>query len=409
MLWRKRDLAPSLLILSVVLVGAAWTATNARRSLSASAAKAVLVSTRGNVPPDSPRRVLVAFNARSPESRELAETYARARHIPADNLVPLACPLTDECRRSDYEGEILPYVRERVRNDSLIAYVVLIRGVPFRFSDWGNFGGYSVDSVLATCLMTSPPPDAPDSPLAGLAAPAPERRARNPYFGADARFDRARWGGMLLVCRLDGPTNADAFQPVESGLSAKPVRGPFYLRDSFCMSMAGGNAVLQGKSLQTEYVTPANNPLEPLYQGEGGPYMAHWGAGPHDTQYSDEKFARLRFLPGALCDLTWSASAVGLRDRNAKAGINLLTAYAGAAGAHGFVSEPYCDSISRSEIVLERYTRGYNLAESFYMGSPYLHWKDVMLGDPLGAPYADTAAQGIITADTNLPKTEEEQ
>ncbi|MBC8136976.1 MAG: hypothetical protein H8F28_13930, partial [Fibrella sp.] len=95
---------------------------------------------------------------------------------------------------------------------------------------------------------------------------------------------------------------------------------------------------------------------------------------------------------------TWSLSAQDLRKPTAKAGINLLTAYAGAAGVHGFVSEPYCDAISRSEIVLERYTHGYNLAESFYMGSPYLHWKDVVLGDPLCAPYADTAKPPVIAA-----------
>jgi uncharacterized protein (TIGR03790 family) len=386
--WRKRDFAPSLLIFSLVLTGAAWTAIDARRTLRTTA-KVATVGTRGNVAPESPRRVLVAFNAQSPESRSLAENYANARNIPRTNLLPLACPLTDECQRAEYESTILPFIRQRASNDPEIRYVVLMRGVPFRFSDWGNFGGFSLDSVLATCLMTLPPPDASNAPLPGMTAPEPTRRLRNPYFGANDRFDRERWGGMLLVCRLDGPTNPDAFRPVVSGLNAKPVRGPFYLRDSFCMSMCGGKDVLESKSLKTEYVTPANNPLAPLYQGEGGPYMAHWGAGPHDTQYSDDKFAKLRFLPGGICDLTWSLSAVSLRSPAAKAGINLLTAHAGAAGAHGFVSEPYCDSISRSEIVLERYTRGYNLAESFYMGSPYLHWKDVVLGDPLCAPYAD--------------------
>ena len=374
-------------MLSVVLAGAAWRTTHTEQR---PAPPVVLVATRGNMQPDAPRRVLVAYNIQSPESVSLAQNYAQARGIPAKNLLALACPATDECLRAEYESTILPYVRERASVDPEIDYVVLMRGVPFRFRDWGNFGGYAVDSVLATCLMTLPPHDAPDYPLPGMIAPAPQRRLRNPYFGRSERFRRAKWGGLLLVCRLDGPTNADAFRPVESARNAKPVQGTFYLRESFCMGMDACNAVLNNKSLDTEYVTPANNPLAPRYEGEGGPYMAHWGAGPHDTQYSDAKFARLRFLPGGVCDMTWSASAEGLRNPRAKGGINRLTAYAGAAGAHGFVSEPYCDSVSRPEIVLERYTRGYNVAESFYMGSPYLHWKDVVLGDPLCAPYADT-------------------
>ncbi|MBC8142171.1 MAG: TIGR03790 family protein [Armatimonadetes bacterium] len=385
----KRRFAPSLIVFSLVLIGAAWTAIGAPRSPAPVTAPAALVATRGNVAPDDPRRVLIVYNAQSPESEELARRYAQERNVPETNLVGLLCPDTDEIRRSEYESTILPYIRERAASDPQIAYIVLMRGIPFRFRDWGNFGGYAVDSVLATCLMTLPPPDAPNAPLAGMVKAAPERRLGNPYFGANERFSRERFGGMLLVCRLDGTTVADAFRPVESARNAKPVSGIFYLRDSFCMSMAPCNAVLNQKSLDTEYVTPANNPLAPRYEGTQGAYMAHWGAGPHDTQYSDAEFGKLRFSPGGICDLTWSSSAMHLRNPKAKAGINLLTSYAGAAGAHGFVSEPYCDSVSRSEIVLERYTRGHNIAESFYMGSPYLHWKDVVLGDPLCAPYAD--------------------
>lgn len=385
----KHRFAPSLLVFSLVLIGAAWAAIAARRIPAPLPARSALVATRGNIAPDAPRRVLVVYNAQSPESVELARRYAQMRGIPEANLVGLLCPVTDEIRRSDYESTVLPYIRARAGSDPEIAYVVLMRGIPFRFSDWGNFGGYAVDSVLTTCLMTLPPPDAPNAPLAGMIQPAPERRLSSPYFGANERFRRERFGGMLLVCRLDGATIADALRPVESARNAKPVDGPFYLRDSFCMSMAPCSAVLSQKSLDTEYVTPANNPLAPRYQGTQTAYMAHWGAGPHDSQYSDAEFGKLRFLPGGICDMTWSLSAEHLRNPKAKAGINLLTSYAGAAGAHGFVSEPYCDSVSRPEIVLERYTRGHNIAESFYMGSPYLHWKDVVLGDPLCAPYAD--------------------
>ena len=43
------------------------------------------------------------------------------------------------------------------------------------------------------------------------------------------------------------------------------------------------------------------------------------------------------------------------------------------------------------EIVLDRYTRGDDLAESFSMGTPYLNWKQIVLGDPLCAPYGNQA------------------
>jgi uncharacterized protein (TIGR03790 family) len=95
----------------------------------------------------------------------------------------------------------------------------------------------------------------------------------------------------------------------------------------------------------------------------------------------------MRFFPGALCDLTWSFSAADLHDPDSKGTICAFIKN-GAAGAQGYVSEPYTDAISRPEIVLDRYTRGFTLAESFYAGTSYVHWKSLVLGDPICAPYA---------------------
>ena len=166
---RPRAFAPSLVVLSLVLIGAAWAALRARLPPPAASTNLPpVVATRGNIVPDLPHRVLVAYNAQSPESVDIARRYAAARRIPASNLVGLLCPDTDEIRRADYESTVLPYIRERAASDPEIAYIVLMRGVPFRFADWGNFGGFAVDSVLATCLMTLPPSDAPNAPLPGM-------------------------------------------------------------------------------------------------------------------------------------------------------------------------------------------------------------------------------------------------
>jgi hypothetical protein len=39
-------------------------------------------------------------------------------------------------------------------------------------------------------------------------------------------------------------------------------------------------------------------------------------------------------------------------------------------------------------ILFDRYTRGYNLAESYYMASRCIKWRDLIIGDPLCSPYA---------------------
>lgn len=367
----KLPLPPRLLAFLLAALALAGTGSIVREQMSASVASSQLVPTVGNQPLVSPKRVLLVFNAKSSEARALAGEYAQKRKIPEKNIVRLLCPDTDECTRAEYEAAIEPFVRGRALADPALDYVVLVRGVPFRFSDWGAQGGFSIDGALATCLMR----------------PKPTAQINNPYWEANVRFTRAQFRDMLLVTRLDGTTFAQARTLIGSSLGARPVAGPFYLRDSFVMSMKAANDLLAGRKLTTEWIEGFNNGAFPRYQGSGGPFMAHWGAGPHDTQFSEAEFAALRFLPGALCDLTWSTSAAGLRDKTSKGNIAVMTA-GGAAGAHGYVSEPFAIAVSKPEIVLERYTRGFNLAESFAMGTPFLHWKDVVLGDPLCAPYA---------------------
>ena len=60
----------------------------------------------------------------------------------------------------------------------------------------------------------------------------------------------------------------------------------------------------------------------------------------------------------------------------------------GVTGAKGYVAEPYTTAVAKPDIMFDRYTRGYNLAESFYMASQLLKWRDVVIGDPLCRPYA---------------------
>jgi uncharacterized protein (TIGR03790 family) len=323
------------------------------------------------VPAVSPSRVLVVLNAADPGSRAVAEYYVQKRHIPEANVIRVVAPLGDEWNTSGFRSVLEDVVRRRAGADPAIDYVVLARGIPFRISDMQRSGGFSIDSVLATCLMN----------------PRPPAHAPNPYFGQSGRFTRARFGGLLLVTRLDGPTVEDAKRLVDSSVGAKAVMGPFFLRDSFIMPMKDARDALVSRGFRVEWIEGYNNSKYPAYQGSGGPFMGHWGAGPHDTQFSADEYAAMRFLPGAICDLTWSVSAAGLRDIKSQANIAVMLRN-GAAGAQGYVSEPFSDTVSLPGIVLDRYTRGYNLAESFAMGERYVNWKQIVVGDPLCAPYA---------------------
>ncbi len=55
----------------------------------------------------------------------------------------------------------------------------------------------------------------------------------------------------------------------------------------------------------------------------------------------------------------------------------------GATGASGHVDEPYLDAVPEPQYVFPAYAAGRNLAESFYLGIPYLSWMNIVVGDPL--------------------------
>jgi hypothetical protein len=59
----------------------------------------------------------------------------------------------------------------------------------------------------------------------------------------------------------------------------------------------------------------------------------------------------------------------------------------GLTAAKGYCNEPYLQANSSPSITLGRYSAGYSMVEAFYAGSRFLGWEDIVLGDPLCAPY----------------------
>jgi uncharacterized protein (TIGR03790 family) len=61
----------------------------------------------------------------------------------------------------------------------------------------------------------------------------------------------------------------------------------------------------------------------------------------------------------------------------------------GVSGVKGYVYEPFLSAIAHPDILYDRYTDGYTMAESYYMASNFIGWMGVVVGDPKMAPYAD--------------------
>jgi tetratricopeptide (TPR) repeat protein len=78
----------------------------------------------------------------------------------------------------------------------------------------------------------------------------------------------------------------------------------------------------------------------------------------------------------------------------------------GVTGMAAHVEEPYLDGTVRPQVLFPAYVSGMNLAESFYLAMPFLGWQNIIVGDPLCAPFrAATLAPEEIAEDVD-PETE---
>ncbi len=119
--------------------------------------------------------------------------------------------------------------------------------------------------------------------------------------------------------------------------------------------------------------------------------MGYYRLGSNDNKYTYAEFKKLRFLPGSIAELAVSVSAFTLKpviEPNKKIPAYIVyLIQQGATGVKGYVYEPYTPALAVADILFERYTKGRNLAESFYAASRFIYWQDLIIGDPLCAPY----------------------
>ncbi|MCE0497309.1 MAG: TIGR03790 family protein, partial [Methylacidiphilales bacterium] len=200
-------------------------------------------------PDDLPKHLLVVYNTNDPDSKDLADYYASRREIPAERVFGIACPLTEEINRSQYESTIrqpiLNYLYQKewiARRSETLHYgnrtmqllvadyneiwaIVLMRGVPLKIEhDPGTEGGMekapelqsnaaAVDSELALLPIFG-------LPYGGFVP--------NPFFDKDAT-GKLRAGPelskrIILVTRLDGPKPSDVRRMIDQSLWAEQNR-----------------------------------------------------------------------------------------------------------------------------------------------------------------------------------------
>lgn len=366
-----------------------------------------------DLPTDGEARVLVVANGRDRASIRLAQRYAMARRVRPTHVLRLACSSDEQIDRPSYEREILrPLVTwwlacpDSLRPD----YIVLSAAIPIgvRGSEGRDAERASVDSELTL--------------LPREAAGTEIRRAGrfpNPYFQAAddvgfARFDHQKFG-ICLVTRLAGFTEEEAGGLIERAKTtasaaiaagatgaARESSGLFLFDQRAGEEDSGQRWLRQAAERVSALRARALLDTTPTFVARADDLMGYASWGSNDHRYQRD-FA-FTWRPGAIATEYVSSSARTLRepptdwrpgrDANREAhfggspqSLALDLVRSGATGVAGHVYEPYLDGCPRPDILFPAYLSGRTLGESYYLAIPSLSWMNLVIGDPLCAPY----------------------
>lgn len=369
----------------------------------------VLISQGANARalPGEAEATLVLFNASDPGSRELAEFYRSARGIPADNLIGLETPHSEEITRGEYDATLAGPLRRELMVRGLwmatrdllnrtivyaskVRFLAVIRGLPLKIRHEST--PYSGDAVVQEAPYGSVNAASVDSELAvlGLFSPQISGILANPFAG-EGEGTPPPW--LLMVSRLDGPTIPVVKDLITSTLRAEEeglkgwaytdLRGTTergYVRGEEWIRRVGDLLGRNGIPVITDTLPETLPPGFPVTDAAG--YYG-WYAENLDGPFAMPGF---RFVPGAVAVHLHSFSASSLR--NPSTGWTAPLIVRGACASVGNVYEPYLPFTANLGTLCSSLLSGKTLAESHARSLAALSWMNVCVGDPLYRPYA---------------------
>ena len=327
----------------------------------------------------------VVFNADFAESEALARFYAEQRGIRAERVVGLHASKEEAITRDAFNSTIRDPLLVALPADTQV--VTIIHGVPSKIMRQqenpkpSREDEASVDSELACLRMTK-------QDLAGTRP--------NPFFNKVGRFnDLLDTDGMLLVGRLDAATPDIVRRMITDAIAIEKIG----LRGRAVIDLAlkpgayeEGDEWLRRSALlyKTHGIPCYVDRYQPVLR-EGWPlpdtalYFG-WYTDPVAGAFKPDTF---QFKRGAVvCHLhSFSASIIRTTTQN---WAGPLLAH-GATATLGNVWEPYLSLTVHFDIFNDRLLKGATLAEAAWCATPGLSWMNVVLGDPLYRPFANTA------------------
>src|SRR5258706_519031 len=352
------------------------------------------ISSRAGNPGDE---VIIVYNTRVPESKEVVDYYAKRRQVPTNQIFGFALSANEEFSRAEFqeklekplaqalEAQKLWHISSRpVRaitnqaarlewkvSESKIRYAVLCYGVPLRIAEDPSHQEAGLESLRPETRRNVA---AVDSELAFL--PLIEQKLplagplRNPLFAATNEAAFHPTNGVLMVARLDGPTAGIARGLVDKALEAEANglwgRAYFDVRNTTEGGLKAGDDWIRGAAeicrrlgFETEVdensgTFPASFPMSHI-----AIYMGWY------TESVSGPFTRptVEFMPGAFAYHLHSFSAATIRSTIHNWVGPLLAK--GATITMGCVDEPYLGGTPELAVFAARFIfEGFTFGES---------------------------------------------
>jgi TatD DNase family protein len=368
--------------------------------------------------------VVVVYNSSMPESKAVAEHYARARQVPAKQVFGFKLPAAEEISRAEFRDSLQLPLAKKLEKDGLwklgsfiipatngqpvrvgqrviasqIRYVVLCYGVPLKIRAEMNLHETVPDKMPAEMLRNEA---AVDSELAWLPLVGMNFPLTGPYpnwvYGATNATLLNPTNGILLVARLDGPTPEIARGLVDKALQAERDglwgRAYFDARnlDKTNAYFLGDEWILGAARLCRDlgFETTVDNQPETIPASFPLSHIAIY-CGWYDGGVSGPfTLPKVEFMPGAFAYHLHSYSANTLHSASENWAGPLLAK--GATCTMGCVYEPYLAATPNVAVVIARLVAaGFTFGEAAYAGQPVLSWQTTVVGDPLYCPFKRT-------------------
>ena len=365
---------------------------------------------------DSGADVLVVFNSRSVDSRDVAAYYAARRGVPTNQVWGFDMSTAEAVTRAEYLETIQNPILKKLEDSKLwawsgtnnerrlitskIKYLLLCYHVPTKFLADTNLVEQGTENSRPELRRTEA---AVDSQLTCL--PIVYRNPRwagalnNHTFGATNSAVFHPTNGILLVTRLDAPTPEIAARLIDGAITAETNGlwgrayidsrglndGPYGQGDDWMRNTAD---LARRWGFETDVDTnantfPASYPISQIAFYAG---WYDWNASGPFTR------AEVEFMAGAFAYHLHSFSAQTLRSTNQNWVGPLLAK--GATCTIGHVDEPYLAATTDLPVFFSRFVMlGFSFGEAAWAAQNSLSWQTVAVGDPLYRPFARKAEE----------------